>query len=79
MPPESKDEQQQRPQRGGKPALTRHTGLNPAAKATAKSNNATAKGTAKAGQVAPKPASQAPAKSKTAPKGKPMAKAGRVG
>ncbi|OCW97528.1 YgiQ family radical SAM protein [Alishewanella sp. HH-ZS] len=79
VPPESKDEQHQRPQRGGKPALTRHTGLNPAEKATAKSNNATAKGNAKAGQVAPKPASQAPAKSKTAPKGKPMAKAGRAG
>jgi hypothetical protein len=89
VPPETKDEQQQRPQRGGKPALTRHTGLNPAAQATAGSKHSTAngkaKGKAQAGQVASKPASQAPIKGKPAArgkpvvKGKPAAKTGRVG
>jgi hypothetical protein len=82
VPPESKDEQQQRPQRGGKPALTRHTGLNPAAQATARSKpsstNGKANGKAKAGQAASKPVSPA-AKGKAAPKGKPAAKTGRAG
>ena len=35
MPEESKDEQFKKPGKGGKPALSRHTGLNPAAKAIA--------------------------------------------
>jgi hypothetical protein len=83
VPPETKDEQQQRPQRGGKPALTRHTGLNPAAQATARSKHSTAngkaKGKAKAEQAASKPASQAPVKGKPAARGKPAAKSGRAG
>ena len=37
VPEESKDEQFKKPLKGGKPALSRHTGLNPAAKAIAKS------------------------------------------
>ena len=35
VPEESKDEQFKKPGKGGKPALSRHTGLNPAAKAIA--------------------------------------------
>ena len=40
VPPESKDEQFKKPAKGGNPALSRHTGLNPAAKATAKRSGA---------------------------------------
>ena len=36
VPEEGKDEQFKKPLKGGKPALSRHTGLNPAAKAIAK-------------------------------------------
>ena len=36
VPEEGKDEQFRKPLKGGKPALSRHTGLNPAAKAIAK-------------------------------------------
>ena len=58
VPPESKDEQFKKPGKAGNPALSRHTGLNPAAKAIAKRNDA-----GKAGGKA-KPASKPFAKPK---------------
>jgi uncharacterized radical SAM protein YgiQ len=44
VPEEGKDEQFKKPLKGGKPALSRHTGLNPAAKAIAKQGKKPAHG-----------------------------------